>query len=88
MRTVILNDRGQIVIPEEVREGMGLKPGEALVLLEVGKEILLRKEASVVRDLVEIEGERRFWRALSEKSLERAWDREDEAWEKHAPARG
>lgn len=81
----MLNERGQIVIPEEVRRDLDLEAGEALVLLEAGDEILLKKESRVVKQLASMEGEKIFWRSLAAKALERAWDDEDEAWEQYAP---
>jgi len=81
----VLNDRGQIVIPEEVRKDLHLKAGEALVLLEAGGEILLKKESQVVKQLSSQEGEKIFWRALAVRAMEGAWDDQDEAWEQYAP---
>jgi len=83
MRTVVLNDRGQIVIPEELRKDLDLKAGQTLVLVEVGDELLLRKEESVVSDL----DDRRFWRAMSQHAFYTGWDKEDEVWDQYAPKR-
>lgn len=75
LRAVRVNDRGQLVIPEEVRQAMGIEGGTVLVLLKRGDEIVLRREEDVLKEL---EG---AWSALSRRALERAWDEEDEAWE-------
>lgn len=78
LRSVTVNDRGQLVIPEEIRSEMGLEGGSVLVLVKRGNEIVLRREEDV---LAELEG---FWPALAERSLERAWDdEEDEVWDEH-----
>lgn len=87
MRTVVLNERGQIVIPEEIRADLGLNPGSTLVMLEMNGELLLKKELEVVKHLALEEEEQRFWRALSHRAMERAWDEKDQAWEAHAPRR-
>tara|TARA_Y100000310_G_C20681379_1_gene816141 strand:- start:738 stop:1016 length:279 start_codon:yes stop_codon:yes gene_type:complete len=79
IRTVTVNDRGQIVIPEDVRKDFGINKESTLVLIERKKEILLRKEADV---LEKIEEEDKFWKALSEESLQRAWSKEDEVWDR------
>ncbi len=81
MRTVVLNERGQIVIPEELRNDLGLKAGQTLVLLEVGDELLLRKETAVISEM----DDRRFWRAMSEHAFHTGWDKEDEVWDQYAP---
>lgn len=77
MRTVRVNDRGQIVIPEEMREDLGIRGDTVLVLVERGDEILVRKESDVLSDL---EG---FWRTLAHRSIEAAWGEEDQVWDEH-----
>lgn len=79
IRTVSVNDRGQIVIPEEVRKDFGINKDSTLVLIERKKELLLRKEQDV---LERIEEEDKFWKSLSRESLKRAWSKEDDVWDK------
>ena len=79
IRTVIVNDRGQIVIPEEVRKDFGIDKASTLVLIERKKEILLRKESDVLERLEEDD---KFWKSLSRESLKRAWSKEDAVWDK------
>jgi len=81
IRTVLMNDRGQIVIPEEIRNDLKMKPKETLVLIEKDGEITIRKESSVAEEIV---NEDEFWSKLSEKSLENAWGKEDKVWDKIA----
>lgn len=77
MRTVKVNDRGQLVIPEEMRRDLGIDGDTVLVLVERGNEIVLRREEDVLREL---EG---AWRHLARAALQRAWGEEDEVWEAH-----
>ena len=42
--TTILSTKGQIVIPNEVRESKGLCPGDELEIEETADAILLRKK--------------------------------------------
>ena len=79
IRTVIVNERGQIVIPEEVRKDFEISKGSTLVLIERNKELLLKKESDV---LERIEDEDMFWKFLSRESLKRAWSKEDDVWDK------
>ena len=44
LRTVVANERGQIVIPEEIRRDMGIGKGTALVLVQKGSEIIIKLE--------------------------------------------
>ena len=44
MRTVVANERGQIVIPDEIRKDMGIGKGTALVLVQKGSEIIIKLE--------------------------------------------
>jgi antitoxin PrlF len=41
-----VSSKGQIVIPKEMREKMGVRGGEKLLVLSRGNEILLRKAES------------------------------------------
>lgn len=38
-----VSSKGQIVIPKEIRERLGISPGEKIVVLRRGEEIILRK---------------------------------------------
>lgn len=78
IRTVTVNDRGQIVIPEEIRRDFGIYKDSTLVLIEGNKEILLRKESDV---LERVEEEDKFWKDLTKESLKRAWSKEDYVWD-------
>lgn len=77
IRTVKVNERGQLVIPEDVRADLRIKGNTTLVLIERGDEIVLRREEDVLEDL---EG---TWRQVSRHALARAWDAGDDAWDVH-----
>lgn len=81
IRTVSINDRGQIVIPEDMRKDLKLKAKETLVLIEKKGEITMRKESAVAKKIMKEEG---FWDKVKEESLKNAWGKEDEIWEKFA----
>ncbi len=81
IRTVFLNDRGQIVIPEDIRRDLGLKANGVLVLIEKAGHILLRRESDVAHRFG-AEEEESFWGAVSLSALEGAWDEKDAAWDK------
>lgn len=48
IRTVSLNDRGQIVIPEDIRKDFGIEGSSILVLIERDGEIVLRRERDIL----------------------------------------
>jgi len=79
LRTVKVNERGQIVIPEEIRKDLGIKKESTLVLIERDGEIVIKREEGILTDL---EMENKFWRVLTEESFKSAWDKEDELWER------
>ena len=79
MRTVSVNDRGQIVIPEDIRKDLGIRKASTLVIMEGQKEIILRKESDIVEV---IKGEDEFWKTMARESMKKAWDREDDVWDK------
>ena len=78
IRTVNISNRGQLVVPEDIRKDLGIKGEATLVLIEKNGEIVLRKESDILRA---IEGEDLFWKRLSQETLERAWEKEDEIWD-------
>ena len=78
IRTVTVNDMGQIVIPEEIRKDFGIQKDSTLVLIERSKELLLRKESDMLES---VEDEDMFWKDLTKESLKRAWGKEDEVWD-------
>lgn len=77
IRTVKVNDRGQLVIPEDVREDLRIKGNTTLVLIERGDEIVLRREADVLAELAEP------WRRAARHALAMAWGAEDDVWDAH-----
>lgn len=78
MKTVKISDKGQIAIPQLIREKMGIYKGDELVLIQLDNKILLEKaektEQKVKEDFKDI-------LKFSEKSLKKIWDnKEDEIW--------
>lgn len=51
IRTVNVNNRGQIVIPEDIRTDWGIKDHDTLVLIERNRELVLRRESEVVESI-------------------------------------
>ena len=79
MRTISLNERGQIVIPEDIRKDFGMGKDTTLVLIERDNEIVLRMESDILKILDDEHG---FWRKLQREAIKNAWSKEDEIWDK------
>jgi len=77
IRTVNIGNRGQLVIPEDIRRDLGIRGEATLVLIERSGEIMLKKESDVLRSLEEDD----FWKKMSQEAIKRAWDKEDDIWD-------
>ena len=84
LETIKVSSRGQIVIPEKVRNNMGIKEGVKLILLEKDNKLILEKEEDFVKKL-EGNKEKMGWLSLAEKNLAEIWDntKDDEIWSKY-----
>ena len=85
METVTLSSRGQLVIPERIRNEFHMSAGTRLVLIEKGKQIILEKEKDFLEQLQESEKEKIGWLLLAEQNLKKLWDnpKDDEVWSKY-----
>ena len=79
IRTVSVNERGQIVIPEDIRKDLGITKASTLVIIESQGEIVLKKEEDI---LEAVKGEDEFWKIMAMESMKKAWNKEDEIWDK------
>ncbi|MEI7512932.1 MAG: AbrB/MazE/SpoVT family DNA-binding domain-containing protein [Candidatus Uhrbacteria bacterium] len=50
--STVVGERGQIVIPKEFREKLGLKPGETLVVMHHGHGPILLLPVQQMQDMV------------------------------------
>ncbi len=84
IETITVSSRGQIVIPERVREELGIEEGEKLVLIKDEKRVILEKENDFLQSLRNRE-ERKSWIALGEKAFSKMWDNEkdERVWKKY-----
>ncbi len=82
--TIKVSSPGQIVIPERMREELGIEEGEKLVLIKDEKRVILEKENDFLQSLRDRE-ERKSWIALGEKAFSKIWDNEkdERVWKKY-----
>ncbi len=84
IETIKVSSRGQIVIPERVREELGIEEGEKLVLIKDQNRVILEKENDFLQSLRDRE-ERKSWIALGEKAFSKIWDnkKDERVWKKY-----
>jgi len=78
IKTVRVSDKGQIAIPQTLRENLGIVKGDDLTLFQIEGKILIEKaqktEEKIKDDFKDI-------LKFSEDSLKEVWDnQEDEIW--------
>ena len=79
--TVTVTEKGQIAIPQAVREKVGIEKGDEMLLIQIDGKILLEKSSRVEHKLTD---DFRDILKFSEKSLKEVWDnKEDEVWNKY-----
>ena len=81
IKTIRVSEKGQIAIPQIIREQMGIEQGDELVLLQIEGKILLEKAQKTEEKLLD-----NFKDILkfSEQSLTEVWDnKEDEIWSQY-----
>ena len=83
IKTVSMNERGVIVIPEEMREDLGFSGKTNLVLIERGNEIIVKKEQDIAQAVENLQ-EDAVWDKIADQSLQELWSKEDAVWDKIA----
>ena len=86
IEVINVSSRGQIVIPEKMREYMGIKEGSRLVVIEREDGLLIKKEEEIAKLLVEEKRKEDIgWMILAQKSLEEVWNnpKDEEVWKKY-----
>ncbi len=81
-----VSSKGQIVIPEHVRNKFHIKAGSRLVLIEKGNSLVLRKESDIAASIEE--DERRDdegWMILAQEAFKEVWDnpKDEKMWRKY-----
>ena len=81
IKTIKVSDKGQIAIPQSIRESLGIQRGDDLVVFNIGGKLLIEKQQKVsemvkdsFKDILH----------FSEQSLKSVWDNpEDEIWSQY-----
>ena len=81
MRTVKVSEKGQIAIPQPMRNSMNIEQGDELVLFQLNNKILLEKSQKIEQ---KIKDNFKDILKFSEKSLKSVWDnKEDDIWSEY-----
>ncbi|MGC9309448.1 MAG: AbrB/MazE/SpoVT family DNA-binding domain-containing protein [Candidatus Nanoarchaeia archaeon] len=81
IKTLRVSDKGQISIPNSVRQKLGIERGDNLILFEIEGKILLEKQQKVSDKMKD---EFKDVLHFSEQSLKEVWDNsEDEIWSQY-----
>lgn len=76
VRTVTVSEKGQLVLPADVRKLLGIAKGTQLVLVCDGQRLLLQKEGVAAAALQEDFSD---LLAMTERTLQPMWENEDDA---------
>ena len=78
IKTIKVSDKGQIAIPQEMREEAGIKRGEELIIIQDNGTILLEKSQKVA---MKMKDDFKDLLKFSEQALKSVWDNKaDDIW--------
>ncbi len=81
IKTLKVSDKGQISIPNSVRQKLGIQRGDNLILFEIEGKLLIEKQQKVSEKMKD---EFKDVLYFSEQSLKEVWDNsEDEVWSQY-----
>ncbi len=79
VKTVKVSEKGQIAIPADIRNSIGIKQGDTLLLIQENKRILLQKAEQLGK---ETKDEFKHLLKHSEEVAEKFWSsKADEVWD-------
>lgn len=81
IKTIKLSAKGQLCIPQEMREEVGFKEGEKLILIAKGNEIIIQKSNNIFEKM-KLDKESFETMLMSEAALAKDWlsKEDEEAW--------
>lgn len=83
VKTLRVSPKGQISIPKDARDALGIEAGEQLIMLVRKKQILIEKSSDLLKELgTRVESLENM--LVSEGVLKKDWDNEyDDRWNKY-----
>lgn len=81
IKTIKVSDKGQIAIPQEIREEAGIKKGEELIIVQDNGTILLEKAQKVA---AKMKDDFKDLLRFNEQALKSVWNNKaDDIWSKY-----
>jgi AbrB family looped-hinge helix DNA binding protein len=81
MKTVRISDKGQIAIPIDIRNSLGLRRGDELILIQTDNKLLIEKPKKMIKKVKE---DFKDLMTLTESALKKLWlNKEDEIWNEY-----
>ena len=81
IKTIKVSDKGQIAIPQSIREKIGINKGDELVIIQDKGRLLLEKSQQISN---QVQDNFKDILKFSEQSLKEVWDnKEDEIWNEY-----
>jgi len=81
MKTIRVSEKGQIAIPQTMRDILGINKGDELVVIQLDNKILLEKAQKIEQ---KIKDDFKDILKFSEKSLKEVWDnKSDDIWNRY-----
>lgn len=79
IKTLKVSEKGQIAIPADIRNNMGIKKGDTLIMIHERKRILLQKAEQISK---ETKDEFKHLLKHSESVAKKVWgNKEDDVWD-------
>jgi len=83
-----LGERGQIVIPQEIRDKLNMKKGEKFIMLTENEDIIIRQvsklKSNIEEDLIDMKKADRIWGEIEKgkfrKFTKEEFEKEMESW--------
>ena len=81
MKTIKVSEKGQIAIPQTMREILGINKGDDLIVIQLNNTILLEKAQKIEQKLKD---DFKDILKFSERSLKDVWDnKRDDIWNQY-----
>ena len=81
LKTIKVSGKGQIAIPQIIRENMGIDKGDELILVQLNDKLLIEKSNKTEEKMKDNFND---LLKFSERALKEVWDnKEDEIWRKY-----
>lgn len=81
IKTIRVSEKGQIAIPQPMRETLGIEQGDELIVIQIDNKLLLEKAQKIEQKLKD---DFKDILKFSEESLKEVWDnKSDDIWDQY-----